>query len=96
MPEAGAHNLWVENDVLYQAYYKGGLRVVDVSGELMGDLMAARGGRSPSTSLRIPVASCPNQVSVWGGQPYKGNVFFSDMNSGLWAAKVLPKGRPVS
>ena len=40
VPEAGAHNLWVEEDVLYQAYYKGGLRVVDVSGELMGDLMA--------------------------------------------------------
>ena len=38
VPEAGSHNLWVENDILYVAYYNGGLRVVDVSGELMGDL----------------------------------------------------------
>jgi hypothetical protein len=38
VPGAGTHNIWVEDDVLYQAYYKGGLRVVDISGELMGNL----------------------------------------------------------
>ena len=31
VPEAGTHNLWAENDVLYIAYYNGGLRVVDAS-----------------------------------------------------------------
>lgn len=95
VPEAGAHNLWVEEDVLYQAYYKGGLRVVDVSGELMGDLMA-QGREIAIYKPQDPGGYLPNQVSVWGGQPYKGHVFFSDMNSGLWAAKVLPKGRPIS
>ena len=38
VPEAGAHNIWAEDDRLYVAYYQGGLRVVDVSGELRGDL----------------------------------------------------------
>ncbi len=95
VPEAGAHNLWVEEDVLYQAYYKGGLRVVDVSGELMGDLMA-QGREIAIYKPQDPGGFLPNQVSVWGGQPFKGHVFFSDMNSGLWAAKVMPKGRPVS
>lgn len=95
VPEAGAHNLWVEDDVLYQAYYKGGLRVVDVSGELMGDL--GRQGREIAIyKPQDPGGFLPNQVSVWGPQPYKGHVFFSDMNSGLWAAKVMPKGRPIS
>ena len=32
------HNIWVEDDILYQAYYEGGVRMVDVSGELMGNL----------------------------------------------------------
>ncbi len=95
VPEAGAHNLWVEKDVLYQAYYKGGLRVVDVSGELMGDLRA-QGREIAIYKPQDPGGFLPNQVSVWGGQPFKGHVFFSDMNSGLWAAKVMPKGRPVS
>ena len=36
--EYGTHNMWVEDDVLYQAYYEGGMRLVDVSGELMGNL----------------------------------------------------------
>lgn len=95
VPEAGTHNMWVEDDVLYQAYYKGGLRVVDVSGELMGDLMA-QGREIAIYKPQDPGGFLPNQVSVWGGQPYKGHVFFSDMNSGLWSAKVLPKGRPIS
>jgi hypothetical protein len=95
VPEAGTHNMWVENDVLYQAYYKGGLRVVDVSGELMGDL-GAQGREIAIYKPQDPGGFLPNQVSVWGPQPYKGNIFFSDMNSGLWAAKVLPKGRPIS
>ena len=38
VPEAGTHNLWVEDDILYIGYYNGGLRVVDISGELRGDL----------------------------------------------------------
>ena len=95
VPEAGTHNTWVEDDVLYQAYYKGGLRVLDVSGELMGDLMA-QGREIAIYKPQDPGGFLPNQVSVWGGQPFKGHVFFSDMNSGLWSAKVMPRDRPIS
>ena len=38
IPEAGSHNMWIENDRLYAAFYNGGLRVVDISGELKGNL----------------------------------------------------------
>ena len=38
IPEAGPHNFWIQNDTMYVAYYNAGLRVVDVSGELMGNL----------------------------------------------------------
>jgi hypothetical protein len=43
-----------------------------------------------------PFGYMANQPNVWGPQPYKGYVFFSDFNSGLWAAKIAPEGRPVS
>jgi len=33
---------------------------------------------------------------VWGAQPFKGHVFFSDTNSGLWSVKLLPTQRPIS
>ena len=95
VPEAGAHNLWIEDDKMYIAYYQGGLRVVDVSGELRGDLY--RQGREmawfPTGS---PDGFMPNSAMAWGPQPFKGRVYVSDLNSGLWVLKLEPKKkRPV-
>ncbi len=87
VPEVGTHNLWVEDDIMYVAYYQGGLRVVDVSGELLGDLY--RQGREIGYFLAYdPQGFLPNSPFAWGPQPFKGNIFFSDLNSGLWAVKV--------
>ena len=32
-------------------------------------------------------AIVPNSPLAWGPQPYKGNIFVTDMNSGLWVVK---------
>ena len=93
--EFGTHNLWVENDVLYAAYYEGGMRAVDVSGELMGNL-ATQGREIAVFKAFDPQGYAPNAPMAWGAQPYKGHVFFSDFNSGLWAVKLLPRQRVVS
>ncbi len=95
VPEFGTHNLWVEDDMLYQAYYEGGLRVVDVSGELMGNLYT-QGREIAVFKSASPAGYTPNATMVWGAQPHKGHVFFSDTNSGLWAVRLLPQGRPIS
>ena len=94
VPEAGSHNLWVENDTLYVGYYyPGGLRVVDVSGELMGDLY--RQGREISMFVPFdPDGYVANAPFVWGPQPYKGNIFFTDFNSGLWSVRLAAKTGP--
>ena len=93
VPEAGSHNLWVEDDTLYVGYYNGGLRVVDVSGELLGDLYAQ--GREIARFLPFdPDAFTANAPFVWGAQPFKGHIFFTDWNSGLWAVRLLPKTGP--
>jgi hypothetical protein len=86
VPEAGAHNLWAQDDRLYIAYYQGGLRVVDISGELRGDLY--RQGREIGWfDTASPDAFKPNAAMAWGPQPFKGHIFVSDMNSGLWILK---------
>ena len=93
--EYGTHNIWVEDDILYQAYYEGGLRIVDVSGELMGNLYTQ--GREISVHKSTDVNGwVPNSTMVWSAMPFKGHVFFSDTNSGLWSVKVKPPERPVS
>jgi hypothetical protein len=95
VPEAGAHNTWAEDDKLYIAYYQGGLRVVDISGELRGDLYQQ--GREIAwyhTAAGEGKAQTPNQAMAWSPQPYKGHIFVSDLNSGMWVIKLEPK-QPV-
>jgi hypothetical protein len=95
VPEFGTHNMWVEDDVLYQAYYEGGVRMVDISGDLMGNLYTQ--GREVAVYKAFdPVGYIPNAAAAWGVMPWKGNVFFADINSGLWAVKMAPATRPVS
>ena len=90
VPGAGSHNYWVDGDMLYVAYYNGGVRVVDISGELMGDLYNQ--GREVAWILPAdPNGYIPNAPFTWGAQLHKGHIFYSDWNSGLWAAKLEPE-----
>jgi hypothetical protein len=88
VPEAGSHNLWIEDDVMYAAFYNGGLRVVDLSGDLMGDLY--KQGREIASFFSYDAEGyVGNEPMVWGAQPYKGLIYFSDFNSGLWVARLV-------
>ena len=97
VPEAGAHNLWVEDDKMYVAYYQAGLRVVDVSGELRGDLYK-QGREMAWFPTGTPDGNVVNSPMAWGPQPFKGHVYVSDLNSGLWVVRIEPKNKvtPVS
>ena len=95
VPEYGTHNIWVEDDVLYQAYYEGGVRMVDVSGELMGNLYT-QGREIAVFKAYDPIGYVPNSPMAWSAMPFKGRIFFSDTNSGLWSARLVPRSRPIS
>ena len=89
VPFAGSHNFWIEDDILYAAFYNAGLRIVDLSGELLGDLN--RQGREIAWIVpEDPEGYVPNAPFTWGAQPHKGHIFYSDWNSGLWSAKLKP------
>ena len=95
-PEGGSHNFWAANDMLYEGYYSGGARVLDISGELRGDLYRqgreiARFWTGDSKGYR------PNLPFTWGGQPcsvqcdtpeLNGMIYFNDIHSGLWITKL--------
>lgn len=93
IPEAGPHNFWVERDTLYVAYYNAGLRVVDVSGELMGNLYDQERELARFRAFD-PYGKVSNAPMAWGPQPHNGYVFFTDFNSGLWTVK-LPESPPA-
>ena len=90
IPEAGSHNMWIEDDRLYAAFYQGGLRVVDISGELKGNLYHQ--GREIAVYKAFdPDGVVANAPFTWGPQMHKGNLFFAEYFSGMWAVKLQPR-----
>ena len=88
LPGYGSHNFWVEDDVVYAGMYNGGLRVIDVSGDLLGDLYK-QGREIAAFKTGSPNGFIPNNTMTWGSQYFKGNIFYSDFNSGIGALKLL-------
>lgn len=76
---AGTHNFWVDevNQILYAAYYNGGVVALDISGTLPADLASRE-------LARIQPGGAGNTY-VWGVMQYQGgDIFASDMLSGFW------------
>ncbi len=87
VPESGSHNIWVDDDILYMGFYNGGGRVLDVAGELRGDLY--RQGREIARLWTgDPNGYRPNLPFTWGAQPHNGLIYFNDINSGLWIVSL--------
>jgi hypothetical protein len=82
VPEALVYGPWAEEERLYVSRDRDGLRVVDISGELRGDLY--RQGREIG-SVSMDAGGIGDAPAFAGGpQPYKGHVFLSAPGSGLW------------
>jgi hypothetical protein len=90
VPEGGIHNVWVANDILVAGDYAGGGRVVDVSGELRGDLYA-QGREIASFWTGTPEGYRTNLPFTWGAQPVGDLIYFNDIDTGIWIAKL---GKP--
>ena len=92
--DGGVHNIWIEGDSLYVGNYQGGGRVVDISGELKGDLL--RQGREISWLLTADsLGTKPRATFTWGAVVKNGLIYFNDINSGLWITRLESKARPV-
>jgi hypothetical protein len=86
MSGAGPHNFWMDEgrQILYAAYYNGGVVAFDVSGTLPVDLA--------SRALDTIAPGGPNNTSVWGVQLYNGSLYAIDMLSGFWQLDVGATG----
>jgi len=82
LPGAGAHNFWMDEarQILYAAYYNGGVIALDVSGTLSGDL-------ADRLIDRIEPGGSDNTYT-WGVMLANGSLYASDMLSGLWQIAV--------
>lgn len=95
LPGAGTHNFSVDEvrGILYAAYYNGGVRAIDVTGDLSSCDAAARSadGRCDLGKMGRELGHGLGDVGpvyVWGVQYTGANVYASDMLNGLWKLGV--------
>lgn len=75
---AGSHNFWMDEQaqILYAAYYNGGVVALDVSGTLAGNLSERLVGQVQPGG--------DGNTFTWGVQLANGFLYAIDMLSGLW------------
>jgi hypothetical protein len=88
--DGGVHNVWVAGDTLYLGDYQGGLRVLDISGEMRGDLLR-QGREIAHVATGDKNGNLPNAANAWGAIYRNGYIYVPDINSGLWIVKVENK-----
>ena len=104
VPGAGTHNFSVDepNGILYAAYYNGGVRALDVRGDL-GTCSAAQ--KSTPVNSTTPLCDLTkmgrevgiglldrgNPVYIWGVQYLNGSVFASDMLGSIWKLRSVSR-----
>ena len=94
---AGTHNFSMDESraILYAAYYNGGVRALNVAGDLSSCSAAEKSadGRCDLGKMGRelpfgPIDSGP--VYIWGVQLLAGHIYASDMLNGVWKLNALP------
>jgi hypothetical protein len=88
--DGGVHNVYVAGDTLYLGDYQGGLRVLDISGELRGDLLQ-QGREVAHVTTGDAKGFLPNTSMAWGATYRNGYIYVPDMHSGLWIVRLETK-----
>lgn len=79
VPETGVQDLWIDGERLYVAAQAGGVRVVDISADLKGNLYHQ--GREIARYVPANGGLVPNVVAV---QPVPGGMLVADRPNGVW------------
>jgi hypothetical protein len=94
---AGTHNFSVDENrgILYAAYYNGGVRAINVTGDLSScaDADKSPDGRCDLAKMGRELAHGPDGVGpvyVWGVKLVGLRVFASDMLNGIWELGPVP------
>jgi hypothetical protein len=101
VPGAGTHNFSVDetNGVLYAAYYNGGVRAIDIRGDLgtcdatqksldVGANLSRCDLRLMGRELAVGLLDQGKPVYVWGVEYLNGSVYASDMLNGIWKLRA--------
>jgi hypothetical protein len=86
----GVNRFWARGDTLYAGTNNGGLRALDVSGDLRGRIQRRELAVLATGDARGYI---PDLTFTWAAMPHNGLVFATDFNSGLWVTRLVPGER---
>jgi hypothetical protein len=96
VPGAGVHNFWMDepSGILYAAYFNGGVRALDVRGDLGACAANQRSSdgrcdlRATGREVGVFLTDVGIPVYIWGVQWTGPHLYASDMLNGLWKLDV--------
>ena len=103
VPNAGTHNFSMDeaNGILYAAYYNGGVRALDVRGDLGTCTDAQKSSPQNQTVKLCDLGKMGREkavglkdrdaVSIWGVHFLNGAVYASDMSNGIWKLQAVSR-----
>ena len=103
VPLAGTHNFSMDeaSGILYAAYYNGGVRALDVRGDLGTCTDAQKSSPQNQTVKLCDLGKMGREkavglndrdrVSIWGVQFLNGAVYASDMSNGIWKLQAVSR-----
>ncbi|MEK7830266.1 MAG: hypothetical protein AAB401_04225, partial [Acidobacteriota bacterium] len=92
LPEGGAYNVWAEGDLLAMGYYGGGGSVLDISGELLGNL-AEQGREIARLQTGLPMGEQQETPFTFGARIFGDWVIFNDFQTGVWITKPVKQSK---
>lgn len=87
LPEGGAYNVWADGEVLAMGFYGGGGRVLDISGELRGNL-AEQGREIARLKTGAQEGEREQAPFTFSARIFSGYVIFNDMQTGIWITQL--------
>ncbi|HQR32647.1 MAG TPA: Ig-like domain-containing protein [Blastocatellia bacterium] len=91
LPEGGAYNVWADGDWLAVGFYGGGGRILDISGELLGNL-AEQGREIAQLKTGLKDGDRQDVPFTFSARIFANHIFFNDLKTGIWITKL---GKPL-
>lgn len=87
LPEGGAYNVWADGDWLAMGFYGSGGRILDISGELRGNLAEQsreiarlKTGWQDGERRQVPF--------TFSARMFGDTIFFNDFQTGIWITRL--------
>lgn len=87
LPEGGAYNIWADGEMLAMGFYGGGGRILDISGDLRGNL-ADQNRQIARLKTGVREGEREQAPFTFSARIWDNYIIFNDMQTGIWITQL--------